>query len=68
MKQTISQLSLKRLCHRVGIKRISVDCYKPLYQYMISVLLALADKIKILSKSRIISGFTTVLNSIFKLR
>ena len=51
MKQTISQLSLKRLCHRVGIKRISVDCYKPLYQYMISVLVDLADKIKILSKS-----------------
>ena len=51
MKQTISQLSLKRLCHRVGIKRISVDCYKPLYQYMISVLIDLADKIKILSKS-----------------
>lgn len=51
MKQTISQLSLKRLCHRVGIKRISVDCYKPLYQYMISVLIDLVDKIKILSKS-----------------
>ena len=51
MKQTISQLSLKRLCHRVGIKRISVDSYKPLYQYMISVLLDLVDKIKTLSKS-----------------
>jgi histone H3/H4 len=51
MKQTISQLSLKRLCHRVGIKRISVDCYKLLYQYMISVLVDLADKIKILSKT-----------------
>jgi histone H3/H4 len=51
MKQTISQLSLKRLCHRVGIKRISVDSYKPLYQYMISVLLDLVDKIKILMKS-----------------
>lgn len=51
VKQTISQLSLKRLCHRVGIKRISVDSYKPLYQYMISVLLDLVDKIKTLSKS-----------------
>lgn len=51
MKQPISQLSLKRLCHRVGIKRISVDSYKPLYQYMISVLLDLVDKIKTLSKS-----------------
>jgi histone H3/H4 len=51
MKQTISQLSLKRLCHRVGIKRISIDSYKPLYQYMISVLLDLVDKIKTLSKS-----------------
>ena len=50
MKHTISQLSLKRLCHRVGIKRISVDSYKPLYQFMISVLLDLADKIKTLSK------------------
>jgi histone H3/H4 len=51
MKQTISQLSLKRLCHRVGIKRISIDCYKPLYQCMISILVDLADKIKIVSKS-----------------
>ena len=51
VKQTISQLSLKRLCHRVGIKRISIDSYKPLYQYMISVLLDLVDKIKTLSKS-----------------
>jgi histone H3/H4 len=58
MKQTISQLSLKRLCHRVGIKRISVDSYKPLYQYMISVLLDLVDKIKTLSKSNKIKIIT----------
>ena len=52
MKQTISLLSLKRVCHRAGIKRISADSYKPIYQLMITILADLAEKIKTLANTK----------------
>ena len=48
----ISQLSLKRLLHRAGIKRISNDSYEHVYNYMNSYLNDISDKVHNLTKNR----------------
>lgn len=48
----ISQLSLKRLLHRAGIKRISNDSYDHVYNYMNSYLNDISDKVHNLTKNR----------------
>ena len=48
----ISQLSLKRLLHRAGIKRISNDSYNHVYNYMNSYLNDISDKVHNLTKNR----------------
>jgi histone H3/H4 len=48
----ISQLSLKRLFHRAGIKRISNDSYEHVYNYMNSYLNDIGDKVYNLTKNR----------------
>lgn len=48
----ISQLSLKRLLHRAGIKRISNDSYEHVYNYMNTYLNDISDKVHNLTKNR----------------
>ena len=55
----ISQLSLKRLLHRAGIKRISNNTYEHVYNYMNSYLNDISDKVHNLTKNRSNQTITT---------
>lgn len=55
----ISQLSLKRLLHRAGIKRISNDSYEHVYNYMNTYLNDISDKVHNLTKNRANQSITT---------
>lgn len=58
----ISQLSLKRLFHRAGIKRIANDSYEHVYNYMNNYLNDMSDKVHNLTKNR--SNQTITMNDI----